>query len=576
MMKNIFYKSLIGSAVLICSCAKNIEKIPLELTTIDYIFDSADSLGVNAERYLSGIYNTLPKGYNRVGPDLLDAASDDAVSSGTGSSDVFKLATGGYNSSTLPAPENMWGICYAGIRKANIFINNIDRVPLNKIVVPGFPKKHAYKAEARFVRSLLYFELIKRYGGVPITGDNVWVLGDDVKIPRNSFKQCVDYIVSECDAIEDSLRTITQTKATGEYHSITRGAGMALKSRVLLYAASPLFNGGNIESGNDKTGYTDVDNNRWKLAADAAKELIDRNEYDLVPTLFSDIFITVDGVNGKTNKEVILARLDSRSTAIEVNNGPVGFSPGTANGITSPTQELVDAFPMKNGLNINDPASGYDIGNPYTNRDPRLDMTILYNGHQWLNTSLETFEGGRSHPGNLNVETKTGYYMRKFMGPFEAQNNFSDQFHDFILFRYAEVLLNFAEARNEFSGPDNDVYQVLINLRKRAGIEEGADGMYGVSAGMSKEEMRQAIRNERRIELAFEEHRYWDLRRWKIAETAVNTALHGMSIIKGSSGRLSYTVSEVFTPMFATRQYLYPIPYDEVVKNPNMVQNPGW
>ncbi|WP_346238365.1 RagB/SusD family nutrient uptake outer membrane protein [Niabella insulamsoli] len=567
---------LLGCITLLSACAKNIEKVPLELTTIDYIFDTGDSLGVNAERYLSGIYFTIPRGYNRVSSDLLDAASDDAISSVTGSSDVFKLATGGYNASSLPESENVWSRCYAGIRKANIFINNIDQVPLNKKVTPSFPKKHAYKAEARFVRSLLYFELLKRYGGVPLIGDNVWVLGDDVKVPRNSFDACVNYIVAECDAIKDSLRTLAQVKATGEYHSITRGACLALKTRVLLYAASPLFNGGNIESGNDKTGYLNEDINRWKLASDAAKALINLNEYELVPSLFSDIFITVDGVNGKSNKEVILARLEGRSTALEVANGPVGYSPGTATGMTSPTQELVDAFPMKNGLAIDAENSGYNISDPYANRDPRLGMTILYNGHAWLNTSLETFEGGRSHPGNLNVETRTGYYMRKFLGPFESTNNFSDQFHDFILFRYAEVLLNFAEAQNEFSGPNDEVYQVLFDLRKRAGIEAGADGRYGIAAGMNQSQMRDAIRNERRIELAFEEHRYWDIRRWKIAETVVNTPLHGMSIIRGSSGRLSYTRAGVFQPMFVSRQYLYPIPYDEVVKNPNMDQNPGW
>ncbi|WP_114789100.1 RagB/SusD family nutrient uptake outer membrane protein [Niabella yanshanensis] len=576
MIKNIPYKTLLAISLIAVSCAKNIEKIPLELNTIEYIFDKDDSLGVNAERFLSGIYNTVPKGFNRVASDLLDAASDDAISSATGSNDVFRLATGGYTSAAFPGGENFWATGYSGIRKATIFISNIDIVPIKKTVVPGFLKKHAYKAEARFIRALLYFELLKRYGGVPLLGNDIRTLDDNVQLPRNSFKECVDYIVSECDHIKDSLRTIAQTKATGEYHSVTKGACLALKAKVLLYAASPLFNGGNIDAGNDKTGYTDFAANRWKLAADAAKELMTRNEYDLVPATFSDIFITVDGMGGKTNKEVIFVRAESQSTNLEVSNAPVGYSPGTANGITSPTQELVDAFPMKNGLKINDPNSGYDFGNPYNNRDPRLDMSIFYNGHQWLNTSLETFEGGRSHPGTLNVETRTGYYMRKFLGAFEATNNFASVYHDFILFRYAEVLLNFAEAQNEFTGPDEEVYQVLKQLRKRAGIEAGADEMYGLKPGMTQEEMREAIRNERRIELAFEEHRFWDIRRWKTAETVANTPLHGMSITRGSSGRLTYSRVEVFTPVFKTRQYLYPIPYDEVVKNPEMVQNPGW
>jgi hypothetical protein len=422
----------------------------------------------------------------------------------------------------------------------------------------------------------LYFELVKRYGGVPLVGNKVGLLGDDVQLPRSSFKDCIDYIVNECDQIKDSLRTAAQTKATGDYQAVTTGACLAFKSRVLLYAASPLFNGGNIAPGNQLTGYTDNDANRWKLAADAAKELIDRNEYALVPALFSDIFITVDGMGSKTNKEVIFVREDGQGTGIEVNNGPVGYSPGTANGRTSPTQELVDAFPMSNGTDITANGSGYNVSDPYSNRDPRLGMTIFFNGHAWLNTSVETFDGGRSHPGTLNVETRTGYYMRKFMGPFEATNNFSNVYHDYILFRYAEVLLNYAEAQNEFAGPSDEVYQVLKDLRKRAGINAGPDNMYGLKTGLSKEEMRKVVQNERRIELAFEEHRYWDIRRWKIAESVVNAPLHGMNIIKGSSGRMTFTVNEVFTPVFKPRQYLYPIPYDEVVKNSNMVQNPGW
>jgi len=575
-MKSIPYKTLLGITLVLGACAKNIEKIPLELNTIEYIFDKDDSLGVNAEKYLSGIYYTVPRGYNRVGGNILDAATDDAVSSAIGSNDVYRLATGGYTSSAFPSDENFWGTGYAGIRKANIFINNIDVVPLNKMVVPGFPKKHAYKAEARFVRALMYFELLKRYGGVPLVGDEVRDLKDDVQLPRNSFEECVNYIVGECDQIKDSLRTLAQTKATGEYHSVTKGACLALKARVLLYAASPLFNGQNIDGGNDKTGYTSYDANRWKLAADAAKELINRNEYSLLPELFSDVFITVDGINSKINKEVIFVREDGQSKSVEVNNGPVGYSPGTANGATSPTQELVDAFPMKNGLGINDVGSGYDVSNPYENRDPRLGMSIFYNGHFWLGTQLETFEGGRSHPNTLNQETRTSYYMRKFLGPFETTNDFADVYHDFILFRYAEVLLNFAEAQNEFAGPDADVYHVLKDLRKRAGIEAGADDMYGLKSGMTQGEMREAIRNERRIELAFEEHRFWDIRRWRIAETVANTPLHGMSIVKGSSGRITYSKISVFTPVFKTRQYLYPIPYDEKVKNPKMVQNPGW
>lgn len=560
----------------IISCSKEVEKIPLELDTIDYIFDVDDSLGVNAERFMSGIYNALPKGYNRVGGDILDAASDDAISSQNGSTDVLRLATGGYTSLTFPSDENFWSKGYAGIRKANIFINNIDIVPLNKMVTSGFPMKSAYKAEAKFIRALLYFELLKRYGGVPIVGNNVGVLGEDIELPRETFANTVDYILGELDNIKDSLRTKAQTKTTGDYGAVTRGACMALKARVLLYAASPLYNGGNIEAANELTGYLDFDAGRWRRAADAAKELIDMNQYSLVEGDINKVFTTIEGVDGNKNDEIIFVREEGKGKGVEVANAPVGFSPGTANGRTSPTQELIDAFPMKNGLSIDELGSGYDVGDPYKDRDPRLSMTVLYNGHQWLNTTLETFEGGKSHPGNLNVETRTSYYMRKFMGPFETTNDFSDVFHDVVLFRYAEVLLNYAEALNESIGAVNEVYDALKKIRARAGVEEGGDGMYGITLNMDKDEMRKFIHNEKRIEFAFEEQRFWDIRRWKEAENVMNGQLHGMSIVKSSSGRISYSLVPVLNPVFQTRQYFYPIPYDEVVKNDNMTQNPGW
>ncbi len=578
MRKSQYIFFIVISLISFVACSKNVEKIPLEFNTDEYIFDAYDSLGRNAQAYLNGILFTLPKSYNRVNSDMLDASTDDAISSATGTTDVSKLATGGYSSSTMPEAENVWASSYAGIRKANIFINNIDIVPTKDVSGNGLLKKVVWKAEARFVRALFYFELVKRYGGIPLVGDNVWALGADMQLPRNSFKSCVDYIVGECDAIYNDLRTMKQAASSSDYQSPTKGAAMALKARVLLYAASPLFNGGNIDAANDKTGYTDADPQRWKLAADAAKTVMN-GEYSLNP-VFKNIFITCTGQDNNVNDEVIFVREDGKGKSLEINNAPVGYSPGTANGRTSPTQELVEAFPFLDGKAVTDNTSKFYSSysdNPYSNRDPRLSATVFCNGSQWLNSIVETFDGGRSKTGKVNQETRTSYYMRKFLGNFETSTDFADTYHDNIIFRYAEVLLNFAEAQNEFAGPSNEVYQVLKDLRKRAGIEAGGDGMYGLESGMDKDKMRKAIRNERRIELAFEEHRYWDVRRWKIAEDVCNKPLHGMQIIKGTSGRMTYTPITVFTPVFNDKKrYLYPIPYDEVVKNSNMQQNPGW
>ena len=207
-------------------------------------------------------------------------------------------------------------------------------------------------------------------------------------------------------------------------------------------------------------------------------------------------------------------------------------------------------------------------------------MTVMYNGFLWLNRPVQTFDGGLDKPGGTVQQTKTSYYLRKFMGQFESVSGssiYSNTYHDWISFRYAEVLLNFAEATNEYTGPTSDVYNVLYALRHRAGIFPGPNNTYGLEQGMTQDEMRTAIQNERRIEMAFEEQRFWDIRRWKIAAQVYANPLQGMDIQQSTSGELFYSIIPVLTPVFRDPQmYLYPIPYSEVVKNGNMKQNPLW
>ncbi|QEC42052.1 RagB/SusD family nutrient uptake outer membrane protein [Pseudobacter ginsenosidimutans] len=543
------------------SCKKTWEDVPLEQFTEEYVWDVEDSLGVKARGFLGALYKFLPEGYNRLGNDLLDAGSDDAISSATGATDVQRLSTGSFNS--INNPDDQWNTCYSNIRKASLFLNNFHKVPLNIKMADGSSAKKAWRAEARFIRAYSYFELLKRYGGVPLMGDEVRQVNDDLALPRNSFEEVVNYIVSECDKAVDS--SWQDPIEDSRYGYVTKGAVMALKARTLLYAASPLFNGGNIEAGNPLTGYTNYDAERWKLAAEASKDLIDYNKFSL-QTEFKKIFITPG------NREVIFAKLSGNNKNVETNNAPIGYASAVSQGRTSPTQELVDAFPMGNGLPITDPASGYDPNFPYANRDPRLTYTIFYNGAQWLNRSVQTYEGGLDKPNTNVQQTRSGYYMRKFMGAYESQTGYSDIPHPVMLFRYAEVLLNFAEAQNEYAGPGQDVYNAVQAIRERAGLNP-----FQLPAGLTKEAMRQLIRNERRVELAFEEHRFWDIRRWKIAEQVMNSPLHGMRIDVSSSGARTYTITQVLAAKFrAPAMYLFPVRYDEVAKNPQMKQNPGW
>jgi hypothetical protein len=201
---------------------------------------------------------------------------------------------------------------------------------------------------------------------------------------------------------------------------------------------------------------------------------------------------------------------------------------------------------------------------------------LLYNGAQWLNTQLQTYTGGQSKPNSAVQQTQTSYYMRKFMGNFETANSYSGHNEDWLVIRYADILLDYAEAQNEAAGPDASVYQALTTIRQRAGIQPGANNLYGLAANMSKDDMRTVIRNERRVELAFEESRYWDIRRWKTAETILNQPRQGLSVTLNGTGFLYNPINVLATKFVAPKMYLYPIPYDEVLKNPNMKQNPQW
>lgn len=541
-----------GFIILLGSCRKY-EDVPVETVTPDYIWDTKDSNGVYASQFLFSIYASLPDGANRISRDFLDAGSDDAVTSQTVAAPVTLLATNGIT--IFNNPDDAWSRSYAGIRQATNFLNNFGVVPLKNT-----SEKRSWFGEARVMRAMFYWELVRRYGGVPILGDSLLNLEDDIEIPRSSYERCINYIVSECDRASDSLRD--DPVDDNNYGRFTKDGALALKAHVLLYAASQLYNGGNV--GDSLNGYAAYDANRWKLAADAAKKIMDEGHYSLQP-VFTDIFTI------QRSQEVIAEKANTLGKPIETTNGPINFSTAPGSGNTSPTQELVDAYGMSNGLAITDPNSGYNPADPYTNRDPRLSYTVLYNGAQWLSTQIQTFNGGINRPGGTTIQTQTGYYLRKFMGDFENTTSYQDHYHDWIYFRYAEILLDYAEAENEFSGPADDVFSAVESIRQRAGLNP-----YTLDHSITQDSLRTIIRNERHKELAFEEQRYWDLRRWKIAGDVYNQGLHGISITNTANGLIYNVVLALNSSFDVSRMYFYPIPNTEVVSNSQMRQNPGW
>lgn len=529
------------------------ESEPLERIGEEIVFDPQDSLGTYAERFLNGIYSQLPNLHNRLNSDYLDSGTDDAVPSidRTGSNTVSSFRDGTLSPGNVV--DNSWKQNYTGIRSVNVFIENIHIVPLR---VKGM--KERWIAEARFLRAFFYFELVKRWGGVPLVGNEIFDLESDLNKPKASLNDCISYILQELDAIKGDLINPAGL-ADNNYGRATQGAAAALRSRILLYAASPLYN----PEGTPQ---------KWQDAADAAKAVIDMGVYSLHGS-FKTLFYTLK------NTEVIFYKEAAQNSNVELNNSPVGYMSASykCKGFTSPSQSLVDAFLMKDGSRF-DWNNSTHAANPYDSRDPRLDLTVFRNGYKWLNRTVETYDGGRDRPYLQTPQTRTGYYMRKFMGDFESQSNFANTHHSYMIFRYAEIYLNYVEALNEVDPVANksEIEKYLFEIRKRAGITSGGNARYGLPETYTKAEMREIIHNERRIEMAFEEQRFWDIRRWKIAEDVMNKPVEGVNITKTGDNTYTYNRVTVQPSTFETRMYWFPVPRTEIQANTQLRQNEGW
>ena len=561
MKRTIF--QLVALLVVGLSSCKKWETEPKELVRDSDVFDVTDKEGTQARAYLYGIYSLLPGGFNRIDGDFLDAATDDAVASSE-RSNITWYTNGQMNAANFP--DNNWSNCYTIIRRCNVFLQNIGVVPLSEALIT----RHI--AEARFLRAFAYFELLKRYGGIPLVGDKILNLDDNIDIPRSTYEECVNYIAAEIDACKDLLPAGSQVVST-EFGRAHTEAALALKCRLYLYAASPLFNGGGISTNPQLkalTGYPVKDDTRWTRAILAAEELIAKTFYKLPAgsgaTAYQNVFLT------KINSDIIFSKQSANSTSLENANAPVGYTtPAASNGRTSPTQEFLNAFPNLNGSPYT--GSSTDL-TQFTGRDPRLAATIFYNGVKWLGRSVETFEGGLDKPNRaFQTQTKTGYYLRKFLGDFTNGTTYSNQSHNFPYFRFAEVLLNYAEALNEMGKTEDAAKQIFL-IRARAGITAGSNSRYGIPAGISQIDLQKLIKNERRIELSFEEHRFWDIRRWKDAGT-IPGKLTGLTLVKSGSS-LTGTRTEVADFKFAPRNYYMPIPFGELQKNSKLIQNEGY
>lgn len=541
------------------SCAKITDE-PVDFNTVDAAL--VDSLF--AKNYISSVYNYVPDGYNRLQNSMLDASTDLAVNSFSGSP-AFLIGTGSWGPSDNP--DDVWAENYKGIRAVNIFFKDIEP----NLVPPVFNSQQYVNklvGQAYFLRGLFYSELAKRYGGVPIV-EEVFEAGQNVEISRTSYDNTIQYISDQFDKAAEFLPVSYENNNASDFGRATKGAALALKSRMLLYAASPLLNDPQNSQSTPWQGAYDPQ--KWEQAADAAFRVIELDEYVLNDRYFQ-FFIQMES----DNKEMIFNRISVPNNNIERINGPTGFTGGM--GATNPSLGLVNEYFMNDGTSFdwNNPEHAAD---PWANRENRFIGSIIYNGREWMGRTIETFEGGADMQ-SVN-STRTGFYLRKFLDGnarwFGGETGVGN--HSWPIIRYAEVLLNYAEAMNEAYGPYQDpkgygitAVQAIEMIRERALMDP-----YQLPDGLNQNQLREIIHRERKIELAFEEHRPFDLRRWKKAMDILNQTVKGLRIIREEdNNNFTYEVFDAESRSFSEKMYLYPIPQSEVDKNPLMEQNPGW
>ena len=521
----------------------------LDLKPLDKISE-ADAWNDQAliETYVNGTYRAIPHGFRQ---DVLAAACDETYCIHNYGS-LYQVQQGSMTSDNVSSLGNVnyWNTAYSNLRNINIFFENINDSPVDQTF------KNRTIGEMKFLRAFIFAHLIWRNGGVPLI-TMVFQLNEDYSVTRNTYDECVDFIISELD---EAMGLLPAKQPANQWGRASGDACQALKARVLLYAASELNN-------------PEHNNTKWQRAASAAEALLDK--YSMIDD-YQSIFLA-------NNDEIIFSRsfTQSNSSSYHLWNGRNGSSGWTAE---NPTQNLVNAYEMaatgekpfieqSDGSLIVNPQSGYDPNNPYEGRDPRFYASILYDGSVWMGRETETWHGGLDSPesgSNGWDASKTSYAFKKFMNENIPPTGSSVMpTNPWIWFRYTEVLLNYAEAKFEL-GEEDVAREYLNKIRSRASVN-----MPPVTDTGDK--LRKRIQEERRIELVFEEHRFFDVRRWKIAMDTENKDLMAMNIQKLPDGSKTYSQELLMRRSFLEQHYLIPIPRTEIERSlGSLVQNSGY
>lgn len=598
--------------VMTVSCNKDILNIsPSDSVTDDAVFNSTDPGLVTA--FVNNIYQGIPDGFNW---GMLSSVTDEShmnAGSWAGMTSIMLSQLSSSNLSAFAAGSYYglynWASAYAKIRATNLFMSKIAASPVDEAT------KNELKGEVYFLRAYFYHNLVAMYGGVPII-TKAYTLNDDYSAARNTYADCIDFIAGQCDSAAMFL-PLEQS----EMGRATKGAALALKSRTLLYAASDLYNTPSIWSSYahpDLVSYSSISSTdrqtRWQKAKDAAKAVIDLGMYSLYKPEPANQAEAADNyyqlfLSMQTSEDIF-----SRYYTANIKGAWTTLAPHTFHnpcgyhgwGTEAPTQQMVDSYEMSDGtaFSWDNPT---EAAAPYENRDPRFYASILYDGAHWrtrpsdvggdplgniqtghywgltdpqnpssgpmIRDGLDT--GGSNGGVDTWNASWTGYYLKKGVdASLNAESGATHQTIPWRFMRYTEVLLNYAEACIAL-GQEGEAKTYINMIRTRAGMP---------SITATGTDLVQSLRHERKIELAYEELRYFDIRRWMICENAY-ADVEGIHILYGSSSSVStsygegtpaYTVEVVDHREWDPKSYFLPIDKDEMNKNDKLVQNPGY
>jgi len=637
-MKDMLVAILLSSiAAFFCSsCRNTLDVVPDNVATIDHAFANT----VEAEKYLFTCYSYLPSSGETHGNVGLLAGDEIWIPDFR---NYFQAATWatiarGQQNTSSPAANYWDGMeegkdLFEALRHCNIFLENVEN--LDKVRDLSLDKRTRWIAEVKFLKAYYHFFLLRMYGPIPLIKENIAISAapEEVRIKRQPVDECVEYIVGLLEESYSDLPSVIYNR-TDELGRITKPINRAVKAKLLLLAASPLFNGNSdyadfANKDGEKLFNSTYDDSKWQKAADAAKAAIadaeaagnklyyyTRPEFQMTDTTMTQMSIR-GAVTERWNEEVIWGLSNSRANTLQRAGMPLlntNMGPSSAFASLGPPLKIVEQFYTSNGVSIKEDKFldfsdikrlriatpeehvnfevRYETARINFDRENRFYASVGFDGGKWLTADLparidydaytvKAKLGQISSGSVMGLSSETGYFTKKVVNwesTFAANSSIRE--YPWPEIRLADVYLMYVEALNEISGPVADVHQYLDMIRKRAGLESVADSWSKYSTNpakpTTKEGMREIIHTERLIEMAFEGSRFWDLRRWKKAAEELNAPITGWDINQKDAAAY-YQIKTIFQQKFiAPRDYLWPIRIDELTVNTNLAQNPGW